>query len=111
MKINIRGIDKAELLVALYNASKPLGMGYLNYIPGDISKETAQQIIVKRGDVRKDPQSNAIRHNSLYFDYLFGRVMKVDLAGDELETCFYDRDNYEGAALNAIRHLLPQSNE
>lgn len=38
----------------------------------------------------------------IYFDYLQGRVMKVDLAGDELDPRLYDRDNGEGAARRAI---------
>lgn len=41
-----------------------------------------------------------------HFDYLHGRVMKIDLRGDELETWLYDRDNGQGAAeaiIDALR--------
>ena len=38
-----------------------------------------------------------------YFDYLKGRVMKIDLSGDsELDPRLYDRDNGAGAAERAI---------
>jgi len=39
---------------------------------------------------------------NLSFDYLKGRVLKVDISGDELETQGYDRDNGQGAAARAI---------
>lgn len=45
----------------------------------------------------------------LYFDYLKGRVMKVDLSKDEIETAMYDRDNGQGAAeivINELRERL-----
>jgi hypothetical protein len=45
--------------------------------------------------------------DSMYFDYLRGRVMKVDLSRDSLEERLYDRDNGQGAAYDAIKHLLP----
>ncbi|GAG30986.1 unnamed protein product, partial [marine sediment metagenome] len=37
-----------------------------------------------------------------YFDYLKGRVMKINLSSDELRTALYDRDNGEGAAAQAL---------
>lgn len=82
-KISIEGIDKAELLAALYNHSRPLGMGILNYDPKDMTKEEAKEILdTSRTD----------------FDYLKGRVMKVNIKGDELRTDLYNRDNGQGAA-------------
>jgi len=38
----------------------------------------------------------------MYFDYLRGRVMKIDLSKDYLDTSSYDRDNGQGAAEYAI---------
>ncbi len=41
-----------------------------------------------------------------YFDYLAGRVMKVEIDGDTLDTYLYDRDNGQGAGeriINALR--------
>jgi hypothetical protein len=39
------------------------------------------------------------------FDYLKGRVMKVDLGGDELRTALYNRDNGPNAAESALEPL------
>jgi hypothetical protein len=87
--INIKGKNKAAILAALYNNARPLGMGFLHYTSEDMSVEQAQ--IELDGAQRK------------YFDYLGGRVMKIDLSGDELRTGLYDRDNGVGAAENALK--------
>lgn len=87
--MDITGIDKAEILAALYNASQPLGMGFLQYDPTPMTVEEAN-IHLKR---------------SSYFDYLKGRVMKIDLTGNNLNTRLYNRDNGEGAAERVIERL------
>ena len=86
MKIDISKKDKAEVLQALYNASHPLGLGFLQFDPTPMTKEEAIELL----------------NQTTYFDYLKGRVMKVDLSGEELETRLYDRDNGEGAAARAL---------
>ena len=40
-----------------------------------------------------------------YFDYVQGRVMKVDLSGDSFNPWLYDRDNGEGAAKRIVDTL------
>jgi hypothetical protein len=40
-----------------------------------------------------------------YIDYLFGRVMKVNLSKDTFNSRLYDRDNGAGAEQNAIDAL------
>jgi len=87
--INLKGMDKAEVLAALYNASHPLGMGFLHYDPKPMSVDEARELLKRQ----------------TYFDYLKGRVMKVDLSGDTLETWLYDRDNGQGAAAEVINSL------
>ena len=47
---------------------------------------------------------------SEYFDYVDGRVMKVDLSGDELHTGLYNRDNGIGAAEAVIDTLRGSGN-
>lgn len=89
MSINLKGLNKAAVLAALYNASKPQGMGFLHYDPTPMSVEEAE----------------ALLKQCTYFDYLKGRVMKVDLKGDTLDPWGYDRDNGEGAAEAAIQSL------
>jgi hypothetical protein len=89
--MDIKGISKAKILAALYNASRPQGMGFLQAKNGDMSEAEAQKLL---------------DDGHTYFDYLYGRVMKIDLSGDELRTALYDRDNGHGAAEDAITRAL-----
>ena len=89
-EINIAGKCKATILAKLYNASSPRGMGFLQATPNDMSVNEAQQIL-------DDGQT--------YFDYLKGRVMKIDLSGDTLRTDLYNRDNGYLAAENILQQL------
>ena len=80
--ISIAGLDKAEVLAALYNAARPQGMGFLQYKPEPMTDREAREIL----DGGQD-----------YFDYLNGRAMKVSLkSADQLEERLYDRDNGAG---------------
>lgn len=88
--IDISKASKAKILAALYNASQPLGMGFPYYKPEKMSKEEAEELLKEQ----------------TYFDYLNGRVMKVDLSTNEFNPWLYDRYNGQGAALRAISHLL-----
>jgi len=87
--IDISGIPKPKLLAALYNRARPLGMGYLHYTPEDMTEQEAAQLL----------------ENQTFFDYLKGRVMKVDLAKNEMYTGAYDRDNGEGACAAVIASI------
>jgi hypothetical protein len=88
-EIDISKLNKAEVLAALYNNSKPQGMGFLHFTPEDMTKEEAQK------HIDECPS----------FDYLKGRVMKVDLSGDSFDPWLYDRDNGEGSAKRVIENL------
>lgn len=90
--ISIAGLDKAEVLAALYNASRPQGMGFFQAVFRDATSEEMRQVIAERGE-------------HLRFDYLQGRVMKVDISDDDLDPRLYDRDNGQGAAARAIKPL------
>ena len=85
--IDMKGKDKAEVLAKLYNASRPVGMGFLHADGQDMTVAQARELLDA---------------GQTYFDYLKGRVMKVDLSGDELDPWLYDRDNGQGAAAAAI---------
>lgn len=85
--IDLKGKNKAEVLAKLYNASRPLGLGFLHATEDDMPVEEAQELL---------------NSGQTYFDYLHGRVMKIDLSGDELKTHLYDRDNGQGAAAAAL---------
>jgi hypothetical protein len=87
--IDISTLDKGSVLAALYNASRPLGMGFMQYDPKPMQPEEATELLKR----------------STYFDYLKGRVMKVNLRGSTLDPALYDRDNGDGAAKRAIEAL------
>ncbi len=89
--VNTKGLSKAEVLVALYNASHAQGMGLLFAESGDMKIEEAEKIVQTQS----------------YFDYLKGRVLKVDLSNpDGFDERLYDRDNGNGAADRAIARAL-----
>lgn len=89
-KMTIVGLDKAKVLAALYNRAKPQGLGFLHYNPTPMTIEQAQKILDS---------------GQTYFDYLSGRVMKVDLSEDEVNTWGYNRDNGNNAAEMAVAEL------
>ena len=86
-EINISNRNKAEVLAMLYNKAKPQGLGLIHFTPEHMTTKEAQEILDS---------------GQTYFDYVKGRVMKVDLSGDTFSPCLYDRDNGEGSALRAI---------
>ena len=80
-------LTKAEVLCALYNNAKCQGMGFLHFSSGDLDIQEAERLLKL----------------TTYFDYLFGRVLKVDLSkNDGFEEWLYDRDNGKGAAQKAL---------
>lgn len=94
--INIEGIDKEEVLCALYNASKVQGMGI--FLSAGIPMQVAEAKML-------------LEHNKS-FDYLHGKVMKIDLSDDkQFEEWLYDRDNGIGAAQKVIDNLRAANTE
>lgn len=89
-QIDISNLDKAAVLAALYNGSRPQGLGVLHFDPTPMTTEEARSLVEKR----------------TYFDYLNGRVLKMNLAGDTLDPRLYDRDLGEGAAERALSKLV-----
>jgi hypothetical protein len=88
--VKIEGLKKADVLKVLYNNSRPLGMGFLQYEAKDMTTSEAEELL----------------KNQTCFDYLKGRVMKIDLSSDvTFEEWLYDRDNGKGAAQRAIDSL------
>lgn len=88
--ISIKGLDKAKVLKALYDNSHVQGMGFLNAVPeGFVTIEVCEELLKE----------------STYFDYLYGRILKVDLSGDEFDERLYDRDCGQGVALAAIQSI------
>lgn len=89
MTINITGLDRAAVLASLFNNSQQQGMGFLQ-------PRGAQPLSIEEaaGILAANPHG--------YFDYLHGRVLKVDLSGDDIDPWLYDRDNGQGALARAI---------
>ena len=90
--MNIEKFDKARLLCILYDASRPLGLGALHFRPEPLLYAEAVEML---------------KHQQ-YFDYLRGRVMKVDLGGKEMDTTLYNRDNGFGRAETLIENARPE---
>jgi hypothetical protein len=104
--IDIKGIDKAELLAALYNNSRPMGSGFLQAIPGDMTVEQARKEIESGDDSSRMFGKNRCGNRELYFDYLRGRPLKSDISGDTFDPWGYDRDNGgKGAAARIVEAL------
>lgn len=99
--ISIKGADKATILQKLYDRAKVQGMGILHAVPGPMSRELAEKLIGGTPSGDYPPGF----HKPLYFDYVQGRVMKVDLSGDAFDPWLYDRDNGTGAAYAAIKDV------
>lgn len=85
--VDISGLDKAQVLAALYNAARPQGMGFMHYDPTPMTAEEALFLVGR------------------YCDYVKGRVMKIEMTGDDVDTRLYNRDNGEGAAEMVIDSL------
>jgi len=92
VKINIEGLDLADVLVALWEHSHEQGISFLGTYSLGFTKEQA----------RKE-----LERNHGYCDYINGRVIKCDLFPDstEFDSRLYDRDNGEGAAQKAINSI------
>ena len=100
-EVSIAGLDKAALLAALYNGSRPMGMGWLQAREGVMTVEQARAEI-EAGD---DSSRMFGKERELYFDYLRGRPLKVDLSGDVLRTWLYNRHNGTNAAERIVAKL------
>ena len=89
--IDISGIDKAVVLAALYNAASSPGMAIRDRQPEDMTVEKAREILAT---------------GETYFDYLGGRLLKIDLRTNLLDPYLYDRDHGVGAAETAIINAM-----
>ena len=87
--VSIKGLDKVDVLCALYDRTQPKGMGFLHYNPQPMTRAEAMDLLSK----------------GQRFDYVRGRVMKVNLSNDEFDPWLFDRDNGDGAAESVIAAL------
>lgn len=87
--VDIKGLDKAEVLLALWKHSHEQGMSFFGTFTSQPTVEDCRQFLESSGG---------------YADYFNGRVIKVDLRGnpDMINEALYDRDCGVGACARAI---------
>ena len=92
--IDISNKDFYEVFAALYNASKPVGCGFLEYnvIPWD--KEMAKYYFEKNATVGED--------GVVSFKYIYGRPVHVHFDGNLLYVSGYNADNEKGLAQKVV---------
>lgn len=93
--VNIKGLDKAEVLYALWRHSHAQGLSFMGLSPEGFTLQKACDLIKERQE----------KNARLYFDYVEGHVIKCDLSGDSFDEFLYDRDCGPGAAEEAIDEL------
>jgi hypothetical protein len=93
--VSFAGIDPAELVHALYLATRPLGMGHLHDKP-NLTVDEVRAVISKCED-----------NGLVYFDYLFGRPLKLtlELKEERFRHRLYDRDAGAGCAQEVVDDL------
>ena len=85
--VNIKGLDKAEVLWALWKSSRMQGMSFLGFLAtGELTLEQAEKEVEERLNA-----SAVCGERRCYFDYLNGRVLKVDISQDEFDSRLYER--------------------
>jgi hypothetical protein len=100
--VDISGLDKAAVLAALFNragAPLPGSAAMLHYTPAPMSVEEARAIIEK--DLARPGNWTGI----IFYGYLEGRCLKIDITGDTFNSWLYDREYGPGAAQRAIDEL------
>ena len=92
--VDIKGLDKAKVLKALYDHSHVQGLGFMHAAEeGAVTVESCAKLLEKYTQ----------------YDYLHGRVLKVDLSGDEFDERLYDRDCGAGAAQRAVDSIRDET--
>ena len=86
--IDITNLDKRQVLIALYNNARVQGSGWLQATDEPMTLDEAAALLKGQGG---------------RFDYVHGRVLKVDLSADTFDTYLYDRDNGVQAAERAVQ--------
>lgn len=99
--VDITGLDKAEVLKALYTHSHPQGLSFIGLPSHPLTMK----------DYKKAITENTSSSGKIYFDYWMGHVLKVRIDQDFFDPASYDRDCGYGAAQNAIDELRRMKGE
>jgi|GEM_PF-6530094 len=95
-RLDISGLDKAELVAALFNRSKS-GYSKDSGTNKDMTIDQAREAIAKQGGRARFPNE------------LHGRPMMVDLDGDSFDPSGYDGYVGEGAARRVVVRLQDEA--
>ena len=87
-EVDISGIDKVELLKALWKGMKPASFYMRTGVPPpSFDEKTAKEAVKK------------------YIDYFQGRCIKTDIRRNIADPCLYDRDAGPGAFAQIVANL------
>lgn len=95
MNINIKGLNKAEVLLALWRGSHSQGISFFGRGEGSFTLEMAEKMV---SELTKS-------NHRLYFDYVYGHVIKCDITDDTFDDRLYARDCGEGTSENVIEFV------
>lgn len=97
-EIDITGLDPAEVLLALYQGTTELGLGFTQ-ARTDVTVDDAREVLTYGSP---DPGLSA----PMRVDYMFGRPIKVSFGeSGVIDLRLYDRDAGDGAGRRAIESL------
>ena len=114
--VDIEGIPKFVVLTALYNASRPVGSGWLRATHGplDMNFELAAWIVENSSLIPGRCLFDGLVHecdNPLYFYELYGRPLRVDLSEDEFDANEFDQLNGGSGTAKQIVSYMRQTGE
>lgn len=97
--IQFDGLPPEYMLYYLYVGTAPQGMGIFSAMSAPtMTIDLARKILAELIDKRRD---------SIRFDYLYGRPIKVTMYRDGVgDTWLYDRDAGDGAARHAFNNAV-----
>jgi hypothetical protein len=102
IKVNGHEVPADALLAALHNNAKSQGLGQLQDIRRNLTREEARKMI------EESKSKDTGEYPPFEFDWFLGRPLKVyqRIEDDVLEGRLYDRDNGEGSFARAVEQAL-----
>lgn len=83
--IEITNVDLTKFVQKVYDLSKPQGMGYLQYIPGPLTNQEAEDIVNKQLESTKSSPMIQGYKAIMSLDYVNGRSCKMTIFKTEDE--------------------------
>lgn len=97
--IDISKMDRAWVLMRLFNAARPLGLGKI----ADLRRGPLREMTLEEARALVARSELCPGFEGAYgFDYVHGRPLKVNLRGPTLDDRLYARDQGEGTAAAAL---------